>query len=263
MRAVGYVDGMNFYEASKDKQWYPAGWCNWRETVATYCPGADVSVCYFTTLYTGKDQTRVRRQKLHLRAMEEVARAEIIYGSCRERPIKCPECKSILKCRCGCERRFAEKMTDVNIAVRLLEDAIDGMFNRAYVVTSDVDLAPAVYAALRRAPNSQIFILLPPDTVMVEEFAALGRQYPGRSKAEYLDLNKMRRFPDDLPKRWNLPFPKHWRQDAGRRPSRPEQEITKVPHAKRTASWADESTGYGTKDVARDLLKTPVSHKRS
>ncbi len=28
MRVTGYIDGMNFYEASKDKKWYPAGWCN-------------------------------------------------------------------------------------------------------------------------------------------------------------------------------------------------------------------------------------------
>jgi hypothetical protein len=47
MRAVAYIDGMNFYEASKDKQWYPAGWCNWMETIATYAPSATgVSVKY-------------------------------------------------------------------------------------------------------------------------------------------------------------------------------------------------------------------------
>src|SRR5579863_3357149 len=125
MRVVGYIDGLNFYEASKDKPWYPAGWCNWKETLSAYCPGAEVSVRYFTTLYTGGDQARVRRQKLHLLAMKEVASAEIIYGSCRERLIKCPECKSGLRCRCGCNKRFTEKMTDVNLAVRLVEDAVD------------------------------------------------------------------------------------------------------------------------------------------
>jgi len=34
MRVLGYIDGMNFYEASKDKRWYPAGWCNWTQTLA-------------------------------------------------------------------------------------------------------------------------------------------------------------------------------------------------------------------------------------
>lgn len=34
MRAVADIDGMNFYESSKDKRWYPAGWCNWLKTIA-------------------------------------------------------------------------------------------------------------------------------------------------------------------------------------------------------------------------------------
>src|SRR5271157_1147762 len=74
-----------------------------------------------------------------------------------------------------------------------------------------------------QTPKSQIHVLLPPDTVMVEEFANLKRDYPGRSKSEYLDLGKMRRFPDDLPRRWNKRLPEHWRKDAGKRPDRPEE----------------------------------------
>ena len=92
MRVIGYIDGMNFYEASKDKRWYLAGWCNWTQTLDAYCPGADISVRYFTTLYSGKAQERIRRQKLHLLAMEKVARAEVVYGACRERQLRCPAC---------------------------------------------------------------------------------------------------------------------------------------------------------------------------
>ena len=53
MNVIGYIDGLNFYETSKDKDYYPAGWCNWTQTIGAYCPGADVLVRYFTTLYTG------------------------------------------------------------------------------------------------------------------------------------------------------------------------------------------------------------------
>ena len=192
---------MNFYEAGKDKAWYPAGWCNWKETLAEYCPGPIVSIRYFTTLYAGRTKTRVKRQTLHLRAMKEVAKAEIIYGSCRERPINCPKCKLTLRCRCGCSRRFTEKMTDVNIAVRLVEDAVDNVFDRAYVVSADVDLLAAIHAVLRRAPKSKLVVLIPPESVVSEEFANLERDYPGRAVARHLDLGKLRRFPDDLPGR--------------------------------------------------------------
>ena len=257
MRVCGYVDGMNFYEASKDQAWYPAGWCNWTQTLGEYAPSASVSVRYFTTLYTGSDRIRVRRQKLHLLAMEEEAKAEIVYGSLRSRDLKCPRCNEDLACHaCGCRKRYAEKMVDVKIALRLLEDAVDSLFDRAYVVSADLDLVPAVRAALDRAKKSQVFVLLPPGTVKDEELANLERDYPGRSKSEYLDLGKMIRFPDDLPKRWQMKLPNHWRKDAGRRPDRPEHGINPVlPN--RAASWATESAGYGSEAATHGRHNAP------
>ena len=216
MRVIGYIDGMNFYEASKDQAWYPAGWCNWTQTICAYCPGAQVSVRYFTTLYTGTDRTRVRRQKLHLLAMEEVAKAEIVYGSLRSRGLRCPRCHEELTCHaCGCRTRYAEKMTDVKIAVQLLKDAFDSLFDRAYLVSGDADLAPAIRAALDRSNKSQIFVLLPPGMSRDEEFANVERDYPGRALCEWLSLSKLTRFPDDLPKRWGMRLPEHWRKEAG------------------------------------------------
>jgi hypothetical protein len=141
-------------------------------------------------------------------------------------------------------------MTDIKIAIRLLEDAVDSQFDRAYLVSADVDLVPAVRAALGRAKKSQIVVLLPPGTVKDEEFTNLERDYPARSKAEYLSLDRMVRFPDDLPKRWNMKLPDHWRKNAGKRPDRPEQEITPV-RSERVASWATESVGYGTKAILK------------
>jgi hypothetical protein len=254
MRVIGYIDGMNFYGASKDKRWYPSGWCNWSQTIGAYCVGAEVSIRYFTTLYAGKDQKRAGRQKLHLRAMKEIARADIVYGSCRERPLTCPGCGSRLKCQredCGCERRLAEKMTDVNIALRLFEDAIDGLFERAYLVSADVDLIPAIHTVMRRAPEAQVIVLLPPETEMADDFANLEQAYPGRAIARHLDLDKMRRFPDDLPRKWNMTLPTHWRENAGARPARPGHEnapLTNRDRARGPVPWFEESIGYGTKN---------------
>ena len=250
MRVIGYIDGMNFYEASKDKRWYPAGWCNWTQTLDAYCPGGDISVRYFTTLYSGKAQERMRRQKLHLLAMEKVARAEVVYGACRERQLRCPACKARLKCTCGCDRRFTEKMTDVNIAIRLLEDTIDDLFDRAYLVSADVDLLPAVHAVMRRSRHVQIAVLLPPETEIADEFAKLEAAYPGRSVARHLDLKKMRRFPDDLPSRWGMALPAHWRESAGRRPAKPDPD-TPPRRPGCPVPWFEESIGYGTKQVSK------------
>jgi len=248
VKVTGYVDGMNFYEASKGKPWYPSGWCNWRETFAEYCPGSEVSVRYFTSRYEGGNRERVERQNLHLRAMEEVARAEIIYGSVRERSIKQREWPES-ECQCGCNKRLVEKMTDVNIAIRLLEDAIDGLFDRAYVVSADVDLIPAIHAALRRAPNARVIALLPPDSVMADAYAKLGPAYPGRSEAKHLDLDKLRRFSDDLPLRWGMRLPEHWREHADKRPL--QRESGRKP-VRRPALWYEESAGCGSKGASKE-----------
>jgi hypothetical protein len=253
MRVVGYIDGMNFYEASKDQAWYPAGWCNWTETLGVYCPGAEVSVRYFTSLYVGRDMKQVRRQKLHILAMEKEAHAEIILGSCRRRPLVCPNCRTLLKCpraKCGCDQRLAEKMTDVNIAVRMLEDAIDGLFDRAYLVSADVDLLPAIKAVLRRAPSSQVIVLLPPGAVMAGEFAELNKTYPRRAIALYLDLGKLRRFPDELPHRWGMRLPPHWREGAGKRPLAPESEADSCRPG-HPVPWFEESVGFGTESALK------------
>ena len=165
MRVVGYIDGMNFYEASKDQAWYPAGWCNWTQTLGVYCPGAEVSVRYFTSLYVGRDMKQVRRQKLHLLAMEKEAHAEIIFGSCRRRPLACPNCRTLLKCpktKCGCDQRLVEKMTDVNIAVAMMEDAFSNEFDTAILVSADSDLCGPVRAIRRLFPAKRVVVAFPP-----------------------------------------------------------------------------------------------------
>lgn len=265
MKVIGYVDGMNFYEAGKHQRWYPAGWCNWTQTLREYCPAADVTVRYFTTLYTGSDRKRARRQELHLLAMREEAKAVVDYGSLRPRDLRCPRCDHRLKCpECGCHMRYTEKMTDVKIALRLLEDAVDSLFDRAYLVSADVDLIPAVRAALDRASEAKIFVLLPPNSVKDEEFANLERDYPGRSQCDYLDLGRMIRFSDDLPRRWNMRLPEHWRKNAGPRPENPDNQMTS-PRSKPTPSWVKESAGYGAEAVVpgrRDAPAMPALVKK-
>ncbi|WP_349779215.1 NYN domain-containing protein [Xanthomonas sp. WHRI 7065] len=49
-------------------------------------------------------------------------------------------------------------MTDVNIAVRLLADAIDDAFDIAMVVSADSDLIPPVEAVPARFPSKRIII---------------------------------------------------------------------------------------------------------
>ena len=221
MKVFLYVDGLNFYESSKRQWWYPYGWCNWRKTIENYCPGAEVQVRYFTSERSGNDRDAMERQRLHLKAMEKVADAMIIKGETRRRVVQCQRCGGSMRCpECGAGDKFTEKMTDVKIALHILEDAIDDAFDRAYLVSGDLDLLPALEAALRRNDRAQIVVLFPPDGIIVDEFKDLERKYEKRVRCLPLDTKRMVRFPDDLPKRWGMELPEHWKVDAGPRPGR-------------------------------------------
>jgi hypothetical protein len=240
MIASAYIDGLNFYEASKNKWWYPYGWCDWKKTIQNYSPGATVILKYFTSEISPRNRGAKERQQLHLRAMEKVAGAQIIKGQIRQRNVVCRRCNELMVCpRCKSDSKLVEKQTDVNIAVHLVEDAIDEKFDEAYLITADLDLIPAVRVALRRNVGSRIGILFPPDGLVSPEFNDLEREFAGRLRCSPLDLHRMQRFAEDLPARWGLVLPKHWSKGAGPRPKVVEDQSLAVGF-KRTARWWEE-----------------------
>jgi uncharacterized LabA/DUF88 family protein len=54
-------------------------------------------------------------------------------------------------------------MTDVNIAVELLQDAFDDRFDVALVVSADSNLVPPIAAVRRRFPKKKVTVAFPPD----------------------------------------------------------------------------------------------------
>ena len=56
-------------------------------------------------------------------------------------------------------------MTDVNIAVELLGDAQDDIFDTALVVSGDSDLYGPIETVRRRYPHKRVVVAFPPDRV--------------------------------------------------------------------------------------------------
>jgi NYN domain len=57
---------------------------------------------------------------------------------------------------------YEEQETDVNLAVRLVEDALTDKFDLAMLITADSDMIPAVKAVRRRRPELRIVAVAPP-----------------------------------------------------------------------------------------------------
>ncbi len=58
---------------------------------------------------------------------------------------------------------FQEKMTDVKIAVQLLNDAQDNKFDTTFIISADSDLVPPIHAVLERYQDKRVIVALPPN----------------------------------------------------------------------------------------------------
>jgi uncharacterized LabA/DUF88 family protein len=108
------------------------------------------------------------RHQTYLRALKSTG---VVYtlGQFKNKPGKCLMCGAMWT---GHE----EKETDVNIALQLVEDAIDSAMDIAYVISSDSDLSPAVRLVQRRFPSIEYVPVAPPKRPHASELVHLSRR---------------------------------------------------------------------------------------
>lgn len=80
---------------------------------------------------------------------------EVDFGLFRSKPVTCRNCNTQWT-------KHEEKRTDVNIAVRLLNDAHDDRFDMALVISGDSDLVPIVESIRERFPRKRVIVASPP-----------------------------------------------------------------------------------------------------
>ena len=149
------VDGFNLYHALDTNPHYHCyKWLSLTRLASCFVLGRDAlaGVEYFTTLATW-DPTKVSRHKLFIKA-NEAEGVKITYGEFKRKQRKCPECGKLI-------RTFEEKQTDVNIAIRLFELAVQDKYDKAIIVSGDTDLIPAVKAVQKTFPAKKIGVVIP------------------------------------------------------------------------------------------------------
>jgi len=102
----------------------------------------------------------------------------------------------------------SEKMTDVNIAVEMMSDAYQGLFDMALLVSADSDLCAPVIAIKNLFPDKRVIVAFPPQ----RHSAQLKRLAHGYFEIGRATLAKSA-FPDDVPKAdgFILHRPAEWR----------------------------------------------------
>jgi NYN domain-containing protein len=156
MRVIAYIDGFNLYYGLKSKKWERYLWLD----VQALCqnllkPDQTLTLTKFFTARISAPPDKVKRQSTYLDAIQTLPNTSIHLGHFLE---------SIRKCRkCGYTYPVQqEKMTDVNIASELLEDAFRDGFDMAVLISADSDLIAPVKTVRRLFPQKRIIVASPP-----------------------------------------------------------------------------------------------------
>ena len=146
-RASFYIDGLNLCHSLKGhpKTRYALWLDLWTLCDALKAPGHTLEgVLYFTAL-THYAPGKMKRQQTFLTALENSG-VEVVHGRFAPTQRECMECYQLYN-------SFEEKETDINLASRMIRDAVKGLVDFVYLMTGDSDQIPAIKTAKELAPK--------------------------------------------------------------------------------------------------------------
>lgn len=203
-RVAVYIDGLNLYYGLKSKGWRRYYWLDVQRLSENLLrpPQRLQFVRYFTAKLLPKytPAARVDRQDAYLQALASLPKVDIQYGFHSAKTITCRHCGAV-------SRTYEEKMTDVNIAVALLEDARDDLYDAAILISADSDLTRPIEIARQKYADKRVIAVFPPDRIsrdlraVANESFTLGRKRIAQSQLPD-PVAKPDGYPVHKPARW-------------------------------------------------------------
>lgn len=158
-RVMAYIDGFNLFYGLRDSGLRRYYWLNPVQLVSNLLKPNQtlMGVRYFTARVSASpsDPKKHLRQQSYLEALETIPNLDVVFGQYLSKQKSCRSCPAVWQ-------HNEEKMTDVNIAVHLLTDAMDDAFDTAIIISADSDLVPPVQAVRGRFEGKRIIIASPP-----------------------------------------------------------------------------------------------------
>lgn len=155
-KCIVYIDGYNWYHAIF-KNRPELKWLNIQTFFESLRIDDDViAIKLFSAMINpNPDPDALERQKKYFAALETLPKLKIILGKFQPRQVTCRS-----KCR-GIYIVDEEKKTDVNMAVALMSDAVDGLAERLCIVSGDSDIQPAIEWVSTRFRHLKIVVYVP------------------------------------------------------------------------------------------------------
>ena len=182
-RVIAYIDGFNLYHGLRDAGLKDSRWLDLHGMCMSLLqPDEQLELVRYFTSWVKDNPVKSARQAVYVDALRERGGIEIDFGHFLSNTAQCFRCGNVWK-------KNEEKKTDVNIAVRLLEDVSDNRFDTAIVVSGDSDLVPPVESVLRRFPHKRVVVAFPPrrrSSQLAQAASAADSIYPQTIRANHL-----------------------------------------------------------------------------
>lgn len=155
-RVISYIDGFNVYYGLKSQQWERYFWLD-VQALSRNLLKADQTLAHtkYFTARVSQPPDKVKRQNTYLEALQTLPDVSLYFGHYLTTPRTCRNCGFTYDAP-------QEKMTDVNIAVELLQDAFVDAFDTAILISADSDLIAPIAAVRRLFPEKRIVVACPP-----------------------------------------------------------------------------------------------------
>ena len=192
-RVTVYVDGFNLYFGLKTAGFKKHFWLDLIAlSQALLKPGQQLdAVHYFTARIrdNGRNVDDQKRQNTYIEALK-LQGVRCQFGHFLDKPRSCRSCGAGWT-------DYEEKMTDVNIAVQLITDAVDDQFDVALLVSGDSDLVTPLRWLRQRFPGKRLIVAFPPKRHSAElKRAAHGHLTIGEDKLRSSQLPASLAKPD-------------------------------------------------------------------
>lgn len=162
-RAALYVDGFNLYHPINDWNEPYLKWINLWKLAETIIPSLNervVLVKYFTAKRNNSEDGAARHTT-YINAMKALG-VTTVLGHYIVEPKECWNCGHQ-------SQKKTEKQTDINLALNVTFDAVDDLYDHAYLLSADSDQAATARILKKRFPDKLLTSVAPPGRPVSEK----------------------------------------------------------------------------------------------
>jgi uncharacterized LabA/DUF88 family protein len=171
-RVFVFIDGFNLYHAVIKHFPNRYKWCDLRKLTKQFVDNKtqELKSIYFFTAYCSWDNTKKARHKKYIKALQYHCGVYSVLGKYRKVNRKFNFPMKILKCVPESVADILEKLvyetheekeTDVNMALKILEDGFLDKYDHAFILSGDSDLIGAIKSIKKHFPDKKFTSLLP------------------------------------------------------------------------------------------------------